>query len=88
MDSATKAIVVKVFAFTELISSATDYLYATMDKDEKMMVFQKGQQPSSRYLIRLQLLNGPAVSYLLCKSNKLNLAPSITFNFRRAFYPV
>jgi len=30
MDNVTKTIVVKVFAFTEIISSVVDYLYATL----------------------------------------------------------
>jgi len=34
-----------VFAFTELISIASDYIYTTLDKDEQLAVFAHGGEP-------------------------------------------
>lgn len=42
MNNRTKEIIVKVFAFTELISSTSDYLYARIEKDDQMVIFLKG----------------------------------------------
>jgi len=33
-------------------------------------------------------LNGPSLSYFVCKCNQAHLTPSIKFNFRKAYYPV
>lgn len=33
-------------------------------------------------------MNGPALSYFLCKCNQIHLTPSIKFNFHKAYYPV
>lgn len=88
LDTNTKLVTIKVFAFTELISIASDYIYTTLQKDEQLAVFSNGGEPSSKNIIRLQLLNGPALSYFLCKANQIYLSPSIKFTFHKAYYPV